>query len=285
PRTHKDRMRPWQSGRHPVLCIRALREGFSAVLDALPDFGQNVRAFRSPVFVFDGGLNGPFFLLKQLEHFDDRGIPLAERNVRIVVLLVLDVDVRDVIVVLFDKRNGRDLVACREVADIEVDAIPGVHRYGLLPALRAAERFLAGDVRVAVIADPHLVLFGEFAQALDLALFAFRRDGVGAEILRGDEEVVEYVVLKRVDVVDFDDLDQDPGVFVLLAEAFDLVLREPEPPFGQICSSLVLSSLLLGSKGRASASATGAASTAATSRTGRRCAARGGRTAGAIVGR
>src|SRR3954454_8583111 len=77
------------------------RERLLRVLEALLHFFR--RCGLTPVFVLDVGGNRPLLLLEQLEYFADRRLALAPRDVVALVLLaILQVQVRDVGVVLAD---------------------------------------------------------------------------------------------------------------------------------------------------------------------------------------
>src|ERR1700678_424592 len=100
---------------------------------------------------------------------------------------------------------------------------------------------------MAMVSDRHLVLRGELSEPFGLTHLAFGRDGVGANSPRDGKKVVDDVIAEGADVIDLENLDQDAGVLVLLAEVFDLVHRQRQTPFAQLlrgsgCRSLLLRS-------------------------------------------
>ena len=166
-------------------------------------------------------------------------VPLAKRHVRAVVhLAIFDVDVGDPAVVLGDERHRRGVLPGDEVADVEVGAV----------VRRVAEHRLEvgrGRRRMPVIADHHLVLVGEPAEALGLGDVDFGGDGPGPERLGQLELVVHDLVGHGEDAVDFDDLDEDARVLELLAHGLDLVHGDREPPLAQLFGAGLLGRLLL----------------------------------------
>ena len=95
----------------------------SAVLDALGHFGHGIGAFRDFVFQFDLGGEGPLFLPHQLEHFPDRRLTLAPRQVGPVGGPVLQMQAHDAVVILLDHGNRRQAFRAGHVmADVEIEA-------------------------------------------------------------------------------------------------------------------------------------------------------------------
>ena len=141
--------------RSPASSERTLAE-----VDALGDLGHPVGASGDRVSNSIVAWIGHLLSRISLQHFLDRRVPLPEWHVRSLVHLpILDVDVRDAIVMLLEERDRRRVVAGDEMADVEVGAV----------VLRVAERRLPigrSGLRVAVVADHQLVLVGELAEAL-----------------------------------------------------------------------------------------------------------------------
>jgi hypothetical protein len=106
----------------PTWTTISLHQAILAELEALGHFQHAIRAGRHGVLEFDGGLDRPLVVAKQLQRFFDWRIALAERDVLILQRLVLDVQVRDPAVVLLQERDRGGLVPADEVPDVEVGA-------------------------------------------------------------------------------------------------------------------------------------------------------------------
>src|SRR5258708_31055225 len=78
---------------------------FLAELDTLRDFGYRVGALRDSVFQFDIRVDRPLLLLQQLQHFLDRRLSLAPREVGATGTAILQVQTDYLVVILFDHRN------------------------------------------------------------------------------------------------------------------------------------------------------------------------------------
>src|SRR5438093_8557203 len=118
------------------------------------------------VLVLDIGADWPAFLLQQLQHGLDWRVALAPRRVVALVLFsILQMQVRDVGVVLADVRD-RIEVGRGEMPDVEVHLVVLRHLHGRREAFRRGKLVGVGQVRVAVHRHPHAVLFGKRDHAL-----------------------------------------------------------------------------------------------------------------------
>ena len=89
------------------------------ILQALRDLDHRVAG----VLEFDVAGNVVFLVAQELQHLLDRGVSLAPRHVRAVILLaILQVEMRDAIVVFLDIRY-RIEIRRGEMADVEVDRV------------------------------------------------------------------------------------------------------------------------------------------------------------------
>ncbi len=123
------------------VCVAALGQRLSTVLDAFRDLRHPVGAGGHVVLELDRGLNVPLVVADQLEHFGDRRVARAERHVRAVVQLpILHVHVRDARVVFLEERNRRAVAAGDEVADVEVGAVVRGVAECFLPVSRTRSR-------------------------------------------------------------------------------------------------------------------------------------------------
>src|SRR5262245_48470703 len=80
-------------------------ERFLAELDTLRDFGYRAGALRDAVFQFDIRVDRPLLLLEQLQHFLDRRLSLAPREIAAGCIAILQVQADDLVVILFDHRD------------------------------------------------------------------------------------------------------------------------------------------------------------------------------------
>ena len=87
---------------HGLLSEQRSRQRFFAILDALRHFGDGGGAFGDLVFQLDLGGEGPFLLAHQLQHFLDRCLTLTPGHVATVGRAVLQVQVRDAVVILLE---------------------------------------------------------------------------------------------------------------------------------------------------------------------------------------
>ena len=94
---------------------------------------------------------------------------------------------------LFDVSHGVE-VRCREVTDVEVDAVIRRHRHRRGEALGRGELIGVGQIRMAVKADAHLVFVREGRDALRDAHLSRRGDGFHAEGRRHIEGVINLFV-------------------------------------------------------------------------------------------
>src|ERR1043166_7361264 len=83
---------------------RQLRQRVVAILDAASQFFHAVRSGRDLVLELNRRLDVPLVVANGAQHFHNRGVALAERRVRPVVLLPIPpVDMRDALVVFADE--------------------------------------------------------------------------------------------------------------------------------------------------------------------------------------
>lgn len=205
-------------------------ERVAAVFEGAGDFGEAIGAGRDFVFEFDSALDGPFVVADQLEDFLEGGVAFAEGEVWAVILFtVLQMDVRNARVMLFDERDGGGVVAGDEVAEIDVGAVELREGKGFLPM------FGRGG-GMAVVADHQLMFVGEFSDAFVVVVFLgnFRGNGASAEGFGEVENVFEFGVAHFEDAVHFDNFDEHAGVFVFFAELFDAIHGNGFAPFGEI---------------------------------------------------
>ena len=96
-----------------------LAQSLLTKINALTNLRKHVRPLWHGVFKLDGSLEWILFSLQQLQHFRYRSVALTKRNVRTIVQLpVLNVDVRNPVVMLLDVLNRRNIVPRGEVSKL-----------------------------------------------------------------------------------------------------------------------------------------------------------------------
>ena len=192
------------------------------------------RRARALVFVLEVGRDRPLVLLQQLQHFAHRRVACAPLHVRpLIALAVLDVQVRDVRVVLAEVRD-RVVIRGREVADVEIDLEILRHRQRRREAFGRRELVRVLDVRMVVHRDDHLVLLGERRDPLRRRQRARRRDEPGAERPRDLEAAIDFGLGEAVVEAVVVGANGDLRAVELLAdggEVFERRLEAPLPKF------------------------------------------------------
>src|SRR5436190_5411329 len=216
--------------------VAGSRERGLRVREALLHFLH--RAGLSTVLILDVGANRPAFFLEQLQRLANRRLALAPwRVVTLVLLPILQVQVRDVGVVLTDVRD-RIEVRRGEVPDVEVHLEVLRHLHRRREAVGRAELVRVGRVRLAVHGDDHAVLPGERRHSLRRFEIRRRRDDLSAERLRHLEAAVDLgigVLPVRAVVVG---VHLDAGLPEPVSDCAKVIEGRFEPPLPQVLARL-----------------------------------------------
>src|SRR5580765_111235 len=188
------------------------------------------------MLVFDVRADRPALFAEQPQHFLDRRVARAPRHVVALVLLaILQVQVRDAVVMVADVLHGVE-VRGREVADIEVDleVLRHLHRLGKT----LGRRELAGlrRVRVPVHRDSDLVFLGERRDALRDLDRGRRRDDVGPERFGLFEAAVDFRVSETGVRTVVPRVDDDASGLEFVPHRAEVIERRLDPPLAQLVS-------------------------------------------------
>src|SRR5262249_8970126 len=137
----------------------------------------------------------------------------------VVLLAILDVQIGDLVVVLFDESHGV-VTSGGEVADVEVDTVVfAVGHQGGVAFQRGGLVVVVGGV-VAVIARGGLVFVGDGRDALGHGEGSAGGDAPDAEALGHRETVLDVLILHAVLHVVAEEGEIDPSVVELLGDGF-----------------------------------------------------------------
>src|SRR5688500_7657644 len=115
------------------------------------------------------------------------------------------------------------------MAEVNVGAIEFCEGEGALP-------MFGRGAGVAVVADHELMFVREFANAFVVVILLgnLGGDGAATQDFGEIENVVEIGIGHSENAIDFDNLDENAGVFVFLSEFADSIHRDGFAPFGEV---------------------------------------------------